>query len=318
MHLQASLWNFVLYNVAGGGDSALYGVEPPSFYLRNGANQLAAVLPLAVIAFPLVAGWQWLRGLPGRPAPRALIAAAPVYLWLGALSMLPHKEERFLYVVYPLVGTARPPHVATNLCPAFALPVGCHYCAAATYLVKFPEHVARCSWTHIPGLPAEYASQLQRIGLPQMCMTAGLVLAALPDLAAAAARAAVPPEAARQVGRVLAAGLLLATTALSLSRIAALTLHYGAPMRVYRALPLVGITSLFYMHHDVSRRAQMLVKPSCRYHAKMPSRQDGVYCAGARCGAACACLCGRRMAPLSVLLLFAVACISAVFRAIRL
>ena len=100
---QASLWNFVVYNVASGGDSALYGVEPPGFYLRNGANQLAAVLPLAVLGFPLAAAWQWLGAQPGRPRPRVLVAAAPIYLWLGALSMLPHKEERFLYVVYPLV-----------------------------------------------------------------------------------------------------------------------------------------------------------------------------------------------------------------------
>ena len=37
-HPQASLWNFVRYNVVGGGDSALYGVEDASFYLRNALN----------------------------------------------------------------------------------------------------------------------------------------------------------------------------------------------------------------------------------------------------------------------------------------
>ena len=31
------------------------------------------------------------------------IALAPVPLWLAAISALPHKEERFLYVIYPLV-----------------------------------------------------------------------------------------------------------------------------------------------------------------------------------------------------------------------
>ena len=35
--------------------------------------------------------------------PRLLVAVAPVYLWLLAITSLPHKEERFLYVVYPLV-----------------------------------------------------------------------------------------------------------------------------------------------------------------------------------------------------------------------
>lgn len=32
-------------------------------------------------------------------------AAAPLWLWLAAISSLPHKEERFLYVVYPLVSS---------------------------------------------------------------------------------------------------------------------------------------------------------------------------------------------------------------------
>ncbi len=104
---QVSLWNFLVYNVAGGGDSALYGVEGRDFYLRNGANQLVSVLPLALLGFPLVTTWQWLGALPGRLPPRVLVAAAPVFLWLAALSMLPHKEERFLYVVYPLVRAHR-------------------------------------------------------------------------------------------------------------------------------------------------------------------------------------------------------------------
>lgn len=52
--LQFSLWNFVKYNVFGGGDSALYGVESSSFYLRNGFNNLNFILPLALV-YPLVA-----------------------------------------------------------------------------------------------------------------------------------------------------------------------------------------------------------------------------------------------------------------------
>ena len=52
--MQFSLWNFVRYNVFGGGDSALYGVEGPSFYMRNGLNNLNFVLPLGLV-YPLVA-----------------------------------------------------------------------------------------------------------------------------------------------------------------------------------------------------------------------------------------------------------------------
>ncbi len=52
--LQPSLWNFVYYNVAGGGESALYGVEGPLFYLRNGFNNFTLALPLALL-LPLLA-----------------------------------------------------------------------------------------------------------------------------------------------------------------------------------------------------------------------------------------------------------------------
>ena len=34
---------------------------------------------------------------------RLLIAVSPAWAWLLAITVLPHKEERFLYVVYPLV-----------------------------------------------------------------------------------------------------------------------------------------------------------------------------------------------------------------------
>ena len=36
-------------------------------------------------------------------AARIVVALLPVALWPAVLTMLPHKEERFLYVTYPLV-----------------------------------------------------------------------------------------------------------------------------------------------------------------------------------------------------------------------
>ena len=42
------------YNVFGGGDSALYGVESSSFYMRNGLNTLNLILPLGLV-YPVVA-----------------------------------------------------------------------------------------------------------------------------------------------------------------------------------------------------------------------------------------------------------------------
>jgi hypothetical protein len=38
-----------------------------------------------------------------RPRGLVLVAVAPMFVWLGAMSSVPHKEERFAYVVYPQV-----------------------------------------------------------------------------------------------------------------------------------------------------------------------------------------------------------------------
>ena len=46
---QVTLWNFLQYNVAGGGDSSLYGVESGTFYLRNALTNLNLVAPLAIL-----------------------------------------------------------------------------------------------------------------------------------------------------------------------------------------------------------------------------------------------------------------------------
>ncbi|KAL0044650.1 hypothetical protein WJX82_004234 [Trebouxia sp. C0006] len=97
-----SLWNFVCYNVFGGGDSALYGVEGPSFYMRNGLNNLNFILPLGLI-YPLVALLDLFQVTGNEWRPRVLIALSPIYVWLAAITALPHKEERFMYVIYPLM-----------------------------------------------------------------------------------------------------------------------------------------------------------------------------------------------------------------------
>jgi alpha-1,2-mannosyltransferase len=115
-----SLWNFIRYNVVGGGDSALYGVEDASFYLRNGLNNFQFLVPLALLlpvaaalagtslCLPRSSGSAHVK--PGRTNTgasgsvlRLLVCVAPVFVWGAAITALPHKEERFLYVVYPLI-----------------------------------------------------------------------------------------------------------------------------------------------------------------------------------------------------------------------
>lgn len=125
-----SLWNFIKYNVFGGGDSALYGVESSSFYLRNGLNNLNLILPLA-LAYPLVAMLDLFHVTGHEWRPRLLVALSPIHVWLAATTALPHKEERFLYVVYPL------------MCLAAAATLAPMHLSAAVFKKFLPKKLAR-------------------------------------------------------------------------------------------------------------------------------------------------------------------------------
>ena len=112
--------NTVLYNVLGrarGIGPELYGIEGPAYYIFTLSLGFAAALPAALAALPMcLAAACW---LPARftgvytpkdaPATRrgdAFLLALrllPAYLWLALLSLQPHKEERFMYPVYPLL-----------------------------------------------------------------------------------------------------------------------------------------------------------------------------------------------------------------------
>eukprot|EP00898_Chlorokybus_atmophyticus_P006598 jgi/Chlat1/693/Chrsp104S00018 len=102
--LLVSQFNLLRYNVAGGGDSSLYGVEGSLFYMRNAFNNFNLALPLALV-FPLLDVYVR-RYHPSLHMPKVLATVAPFYVWFTFMSRIPHKEERFMYVVYPLICVA--------------------------------------------------------------------------------------------------------------------------------------------------------------------------------------------------------------------
>ena len=114
----SATWNIFVYNAASGGDE-LYGVEPTSFYIKNILLNFNYVGLLGVMALPLLAkkavivsSWStsFNRGVyrksDGRSGHTMLIyflILIPMYLWLGIVVPRPHKEERFLFPVYPML-----------------------------------------------------------------------------------------------------------------------------------------------------------------------------------------------------------------------
>jgi alpha-1,2-mannosyltransferase len=113
--LTVTPWNIVAYNLfsreAGRGPD-LYGTEPWPYYFLNLALNFNVILPLALLALPaLVVTYVVDRrrlgqaGAPDQSSPYTMLAlrVAPVYVWLGLLTAQAHKEERFMFPIYPLI-----------------------------------------------------------------------------------------------------------------------------------------------------------------------------------------------------------------------
>ena len=98
--------NIVMYNVLSATSeqgSELYGTEPWTYYMANGVLNFNLFWVLGLLGPLFVFGPSWAThayklGPPHSPL-MALIAS--VWAWLGLMILQPHKEERFLYPIYP-------------------------------------------------------------------------------------------------------------------------------------------------------------------------------------------------------------------------
>ncbi|XP_066515084.1 alpha-1,2-mannosyltransferase ALG9-like isoform X2 [Hoplias malabaricus] len=97
--------NIILYNVFTPHGPDLYGTEPWHYYFMNGFLNFNIVFVLALFSLPLTALMEALlqrfnvQNL-GRPY---WLTLSPMYLWMLVFFTRPHKEERFLFPVYPLI-----------------------------------------------------------------------------------------------------------------------------------------------------------------------------------------------------------------------
>lgn len=87
----SSVFNLLVYNVMGGGESHLYGTEGPLYYLRNGFNNFnfCFILALLFLAMLPIARKKY--------APDLLVVVSPIYIWIAFMSLQPHKEERLVF-----------------------------------------------------------------------------------------------------------------------------------------------------------------------------------------------------------------------------
>lgn len=91
-------WNILMYNTKAGGDE-LYGVEPWTYYIKNLLLNFNYVIMGVTGALPLFV-LQNRQDVETKPL---LILLLPMYLWLLVVAPRPHKEERFLFPIYPCI-----------------------------------------------------------------------------------------------------------------------------------------------------------------------------------------------------------------------
>jgi alpha-1,2-mannosyltransferase len=97
--------NIVKYNVLSDHGPDLYGTESWTFYLFNGLLNFNVAFILALLVWPLQGILHATVKLPERSSEFLPITLSQLamYLWLLVFWLQPHKEERFLFPVYPLI-----------------------------------------------------------------------------------------------------------------------------------------------------------------------------------------------------------------------
>ena len=95
--------NIVIYNVFNIHGSELYGTEPASYYLYNGFLNFNIAFLFALLSLPVYIIY---TRFSDRLTTTACYLLMPMYMWLAVMLLVPHKEERFLYPIYPLIAFA--------------------------------------------------------------------------------------------------------------------------------------------------------------------------------------------------------------------
>ncbi|KAF2151178.1 glycosyltransferase family 22 protein [Myriangium duriaei CBS 260.36] len=101
-------WNIVWYNVVAatsGKGPNIFGTEPWHFYIRNLLLNFNIWFVLGLLAGPLLYYQEFIYM---RPATRSsyirnITFVTPLYIWLAIFIIQPHKEERFMYPIYPAI-----------------------------------------------------------------------------------------------------------------------------------------------------------------------------------------------------------------------
>ncbi|KAG8183188.1 hypothetical protein JTE90_016976 [Oedothorax gibbosus] len=97
--------NIILYNVFTSHGPDLYGTEPCTFYFLNGILNFNIVFLAALVSIPALLILRCFEGTVRKTpkSPPIYLCLTPMYLWMFVFFPLAHKEERFLFPIYPMI-----------------------------------------------------------------------------------------------------------------------------------------------------------------------------------------------------------------------
>lgn len=90
--------NIILYNVFSPHGPNLYGTEPFSYYFLNLFLNFNIIFLLSLISIPV---WLFLKNRPETKGQLFIIIS--LHIWYLIFFKQSHKEERFMYPIYPLI-----------------------------------------------------------------------------------------------------------------------------------------------------------------------------------------------------------------------
>ncbi|KAG7830846.1 hypothetical protein KL920_001437 [Ogataea angusta] len=148
--------NIVLYNVLYSDEKTgpnIFGTEPLTYYIYNLLLNFNFVLPLAVLGILSPVAFEKFN------LKQIKTVQAPILLWCAIFFSQPHKEERFLYPIYPLI-TLSASFSISQISQIFGKTY--FFARAYTFLCKLVVFLTICSVSilRIVSLVSNYSSPL--------------------------------------------------------------------------------------------------------------------------------------------------------------
>ncbi|KAI5713928.1 hypothetical protein M8J76_008033 [Diaphorina citri] len=170
--LVVSPLNIVVYNIFSPHGPTLYGVEPWTFYFLNLTLNFnivffaAFLTPIFLTLVKLFIGKSSIRPKGAIPY---ILSLAPLYLWFTVLTLQPHKEERFMFPIYPLLSLHGAISVDAVQKIYYKILSLCHIVSTRVHYLRYGSPVMN-TYFELSQLDASFSNMTRSEGQIRLCL----------------------------------------------------------------------------------------------------------------------------------------------------